>query len=252
MKKVRNGCELLILTDRTVYDAERRYLDPHLATSAIDQALKQFKVERGEENLRRRCGIVLRSAAIRNVHDVMLALGLGANGVCPYTMVEVICVEDYESDVANLCAALRKGIEKVISTIGIHEVRGYARQFSSIGIKPELAEIFQTEFYAASEKAGTGFADLDEDTNARAHALSGDDAAAKPAKTFRFYPKVYKAAIATANGTGTYEEYSEKVRDLEKQSPISMRHIMGLKGDRDRRSTRPTSTPASATTTTRS
>lgn len=232
VKKVRNGTELLILTDRTVYDAERRYLDPHLATSAIDQALKQFKVGRGEENLRRRCGIVLRSAAIRNVHDVMLALGLGANGVCPYTMVEVICVEDYESDVANLCAALRKGIEKVISTIGIHEVRGYARQFSSIGIKPELAEIFQTEHYAASEKAGTGFTDLDEDTNARAHALSGDDEAAKPAKTFRFYPKVYKAAIATANGSGSYEEYSEKVRDLEKQSPISMRHIMALKGDR--------------------
>lgn len=232
VKKVRNGAELLILTDRTVYDADRRYLDPHLAISAVDQALKQFKVELGEENLRRRCGIVLRSAAIRNVHDVMLALGLGANGVCPYVMVEVICVEDYESDVSNLCAALRKGIEKVISTIGIHEVRGYARQFSSIGIKPELAEIFQTEHYAASEKAGTGFADLDEDTNARAHALSGDDAAAKPAKTFRFYPKVYKAAIATANGTGTYEEYSEKVRDLEKQNPISMRHIMGLKGDR--------------------
>jgi glutamate synthase (NADPH) large chain len=233
VKKVRNGCELLVLTDRTVYDADRRYLDPHLAVSAIDQGLKQFKVERGEENLRRRCGIVLRSAAIRNVHDVMLALGLGANGVCPYVMVEVICVEDYESDVSNLCAALRKGIEKVISTIGIHEVRGYARQFSSIGVKPELAEIFQTEAYAASEKAGAGFADLDEDSNARARALGGDDEAAKPAKTFRFYPKVYKAAIATANGTGTYEEYSEKVRELEKQNPISMRHIMALKGDRE-------------------
>jgi hypothetical protein len=45
VKKVRDGAELLILTDRTVYDAERRYLDPHLATSAVDQALKQFKVE---------------------------------------------------------------------------------------------------------------------------------------------------------------------------------------------------------------
>ena len=233
VKKVRNGAELLILTDRTVYDGERRYIDPHLATSAVDMALKQFKVEPGEENLRRRCGIVLRSAAIRNVHDTMLALGLGANGVCPYTMVEVICVEDYETDVANLCDALTKGIEKVISTIGIHEVRGYARQFSSIGIKPELAEIFQTKAFAASAKGGTGFADLDEDTNARARALSGDDEAAKPAKTFRFYPKVYKAAIATANGTGSYEDYSQKVRDLEKQSPISMRHIMGLKGDRD-------------------
>jgi glutamate synthase (NADPH/NADH) large chain len=233
VKKVRDGAELLVLTDRTVYDVERRYLDPHLATSAVDQALKQFRVEPGEANLRRRCGIVLRSAALRNVHDVMLALGLGANGVCPYVMVEVICVEDYETDVGNLCAALTKGIEKVISTIGIHEVRGYARQFSSIGIKPELAEIFQTEAFAASEAGGTGFSDLDEDANERARALSGDDEAAKPAKTFRFYPKVYKAAIATANGSGTYEEYSEKVRELEKQNPISMRHIMGLRGDRD-------------------
>jgi glutamate synthase (NADPH/NADH) large chain len=232
VKKVRDGAELLILTDRTVYDADRRYLDPHLATSAVDQALKQFRVEPGEENLRRRCGVVLRSAAIRNVHDTMLALGLGADGVCPYTMVEVICVEDYQADIANLCAALKKGIEKVISTIGIHEVRGYARQFSSIGVRPELAEIFQTEAFAASERGGAGFAALDEDTNERARVLSGE-ADAKPAKTFRFYPKVYKAAIATANGSGSYEEYSEKVRDLERQSPISMRHVMGLKGDRE-------------------
>jgi glutamate synthase (NADPH) large chain len=232
VKKVREGAELLVLTDRTVYEGDRRYLDPHLAVSAIDQALKQYRVQPGEENLRRRCGIVLRSAAIRNVHDTMLALGLGANGVCPYTMVEVICVEDYESDVSNLCDALVKGIEKVISTIGIHEVRGYARQFSSIGVKPELAEIFQTEAFAASESSGTGFAELDEDTNERARILGGDEDG-KPSKTFRFYPKVYKAAIATANGTGSYEEYSEKVRDLERQSPISMRHIMGLKGDRE-------------------
>ena len=232
VKKVRDGAELIVLTDRTVYDAERRYLDPHLATSAVDQALKQFKVGPGEENLRRRCGIVLRSAAIRNVHDTMLALGLGANGVCPYTMVEVICVEDYETDIGNLCAALAKGIEKVISTIGIHEVRGYARQFSSIGIKPELAEIFQTDAFVASEKGGAGFAALDESSNERARILGGDEDA-KPAKTFRFYPKVYKAAIATANGSGSYAEYSEKVRDLEAQSPISMRHIMALKGDRE-------------------
>src|SRR5712691_10428899 len=108
VRKVREGAELLVLSDRVVYDGERRYLDPHLATSAVDQALKQFRVEPGEENLRRRCSIVLRSAAMRNVHDVMLALGLGANGVCPYVMVEVSCFEDYEQDVANLCSALKK------------------------------------------------------------------------------------------------------------------------------------------------
>jgi len=232
VKAVRGGAELVVLTDRTVYEGERRYMDPHLATSAVDQALKQFRVEPGEENLRRRCSIVLRSAALRNVHDVMLALGLGANGACPYVMVEVICVDEYEQDVSNLCAALKKGIEKVISTIGIHEVRGYARQFSSIGIKPEIAEILQTEAFAASRRGGVGFAGLDEDSAGRQRILGGAEES-KPAKTFRFYPKVYKAAIATANGSGSYEDYSQKVRDLEGQSPISMRHVMGLKGDRD-------------------
>jgi glutamate synthase (NADPH) large chain len=232
VQHVRHGAELLVLTDRTVYDGVRRYLDPHLATSAVDQALKQLKVgETGEENLRRRCSIVLRSAAIRNVHDVVMALGLGANGVCPYVMVEVICVEDYDADVSNLCSALRKGVEKVISTIGIHEVRGYARQFSSIGVKPELAEIFQCGTFCASERAGVGFSDLDGDTDERFQILGGEEEA-KPAKTFRFYPKVYKAAVAASNGTASYEDYSEKVRDLEQQSPISMRHIVKLRSDR--------------------
>jgi glutamate synthase (NADPH/NADH) large chain len=232
VKAVRGGAELLVLTDRVVYDGERRYLDAHLAVSAVDQALKQFRVEPGEDNLRRRCSIVLRSAAVRNVHDVVLALGMGANGVNPYVLLEVVCVDDYETDVANICAALRKGIEKVISTIGIHEVRGYARQFSSIGVKPELAEIFGTEAFVASEKAGIGFSELDADTDERLRDLRGDEGA-KPAKTFRFYPKVYKAAIAAANGSGGYPEYAEKVRELETQNPISMRHIMHLRSDRE-------------------
>ena len=221
MRKVAEGAELLVLTDRTVYDGERRYLDPHLATSAVDQALKQFRVEPGEENLRRRCSLVLRSAAIRNVHDVVLALGLGANGVCPYVMLEVICVDDYAQDIGNICAALRKGIEKVISTIGIHEVRGYARQFSSIGVKPELAEIFQTPgVRRLAGRRGRLSRDLDAEADARHRILAGDEDG-KPAKTFRFYPKVYKAAVAAANGTATYEDYSQKVRELERDQTRS-------------------------------
>ncbi len=231
-KKVLDGAELLVLSDRTVYEGERPFLDPHLVLSAIDGALRNYRVGADEKNLRRRTAIVLRSGAIRNVHDVCMALGLGADGVCPYVMIEVICVDDYEQDISNVCSALRKGIEKVISTIGIHEVRGYARQFSSIGLKPELSEVFETPAYYGSDKAGTGFAELDAEAAVRQQILAGqqDD---KPAKTFRFYPKVYKAAISASNGTSTFEEYSLKVRELEREQPISMRHIIDLKSDRD-------------------
>jgi glutamate synthase (NADPH/NADH) large chain len=229
---VRSGCELLVLSDRTAYEGDRRYLDPHLALAAVDLALREHIVKSGEVKLRRRCGVVLRSAAIRNVHDVMVALGLGADGVCPYTMVEVALVDDYRTDVSNLASALRKGIEKVISTIGIHEVRGYARLFSCIGVKPELTAIFDTPAYFGSNSGGTGFAALDSDGDERQRLLAGEEDG-KPGKTFHFYPKVYKAAVAAANGAGSYEEYAEKVRSLELENPISLRHIMDLRSDRE-------------------
>jgi glutamate synthase (NADPH/NADH) large chain len=229
---VGSGCELLVLSDRTAYEGDRRYLDPHLALAAVDLALREHFVEPGETNLRRRCGIVLRSAAVRNVHDVMVALGLGADSVCPYVMVEVALMDDYRNDISNLASALRKGIEKVISTIGIHEVRGYARLFASIGLAPELTAIFDSPAYFGSEKGGTGFADLDRDGDERMRVLEAAEDS-KPAKTFRFYPKVYKAAVAAANGAGDYAEYSQKVRDLELEQPISLRHIMELRSDRE-------------------
>ena len=228
---VRAGAELLVISDRTVYEGDRRYLDPHLALAAVDLALREYLVEPGEVNLRRRCGVVVRSAALRNVHDVVLALGLGADGVCPYTMVEVGLMDDYRTDVSQLCAALRKGIEKVISTIGIHEVRGYARVFSCIGLKPELTAIFDTPAYFGSEGGGNGFAELDRDGDERRRVLAGA-AEAKPGKTFRFYPKVYKAAVAASNGAGSYEAYSVRVRELEAQQPVSLRHLLELRPDR--------------------
>ena len=60
---------------------------------------------------------------------------------------------------------------------------------------------------------------------------AGDSLA--PAKTFRFYPKVYKAAIAAAESHTTFEEYSAKVRELEIEQPISMRHVVDLRSDRE-------------------
>jgi glutamate synthase (NADPH/NADH) large chain len=229
---VRGGAELLVLSDRTAYEGDRRYLDPHLGLAAVDLALRAALSPPGELNLRRRCALVLRSAALRNVHDVLVALGLGADGVCPYTMVEVGLMDDYRRDISNLAAALRKGIEKVISTIGIHEVRGYARPLACIGVKPELTAVFETPAYAGSERGGVGFAELDADGDRRRRILAGADES-RPGTTFRFYPKVYKAAIAAAAGSGGYGEYSRQVRQLELEHPIALRHVLDLRSDRE-------------------
>ena len=44
---VRDGCELLVISDRTVYEGDRRYLDPHLALAAVDLALREHFVQAG-------------------------------------------------------------------------------------------------------------------------------------------------------------------------------------------------------------
>jgi glutamate synthase (NADPH/NADH) large chain len=119
----------------------------------------------------------------------------------------------------------------VISTIGIHELRGYARLFSCIGLKAELTAIFDTPAYFGSERGGTGFAELDRDGDERRRVLAGA-AEARPGKTFRFYPKVYKAAVAASNGSGSYEDYSLRVRELEAQQPVSLRHLLEVRPDR--------------------
>ena len=54
----------------------------------------------------------------------------------------------------NLYTALNKGLEKVISTIGIHELRGYGRLYSSIGLHEEIANILQiTNFLGSNDLA---------------------------------------------------------------------------------------------------
>ena len=87
---VRAGAELLVLSDRTAYEGDRRYLDPHLALARGGPgAARALASSPARPTCAGAAGIVLRSAALRNVHDVMVALGLGADGVCPYAMVEV-------------------------------------------------------------------------------------------------------------------------------------------------------------------
>ena len=154
-KKVLDGAELLVLSDRTAFEGERPWLDPHLALAAIDRALREYRVEPGEREPAPphvdRAALGRDPQRARRLHG---ARAWAPTASVPYVMIEVICVDDYEDDISNICSALRKGIEKVISTLGIHEVRGYARLFSAIGLKPELVEIFGTPGYYGSRDRG--------------------------------------------------------------------------------------------------
>ena len=217
---VRNGKILIILDDEKVHQDGHLWLDPHLVTSAIDQALVK-------ENLRRECSILLRSASIRSLHDIITAYGLGANLISPYYIFLTVLTDDQSTTpVKNVYTALNKGLEKVISTIGIHELRGYGRLFSSIGLHSEVAERLKIVNFLGSDKLAANFSMLKADAFQRAIDFVNEKE--RIGKTFNLFPRIWKA-IGEVASSGSYDAYREKITEQEESNPIAIRHLTSLK-----------------------
>jgi glutamate synthase (NADPH/NADH) large chain len=184
---------------------------------------------RGEdgEALRRRASLVLQSAGIRNVHDVMVAIGFGAQAISPYAMLEKVAVDSGEpaEAVSRLLDALQKGMEKVLSTLGIHELRGYGRLVSAIGIAPEVLDILGIPGFCASNGHGLGLDDLDAFAEQGRQIRAGEENPGK-VKLPRMYPKVWKALARVANSERGYEEMAETLDKLEHEQPVALRHVV--------------------------
>jgi glutamate synthase (NADPH/NADH) large chain len=178
-----------------------------------------------QPSLRRDCAIVVSAGSLRNLHDVMVALALGADAVNPYLLLEYAIATADPDALGNLIEALRKGIEKVMSTLGIHELRGYGRQLAAVGLAPEVARFAGLETFCASDEIGLGWDRIADEGFARASMLrERRDSRLEPA--FRIWPRAWKAALAVANGEAPYATYAERLRELETMHPVSLRHLL--------------------------
>ncbi len=234
------------------------WLDPHLAVSVVDRALRLSFLEIPSTetpqplftdsagrfdlaqvlapqsvNLRRQVGIVLRSGAIRNLHDVMMALGVGADAISPYLLFEN-AVDDPRRELPEperftrlqkTVNALRAGIEKVTSTMGIHELRGYGRIFASIGLGEDVALAMGTANYYGSEKQGLTWHALQTDLEERKAIIAGT-AQANLSRTNHFYPKVWKSAGQVSAGDAAPDAFELKAESTARQTPVTLRHIL--------------------------
>jgi glutamate synthase (NADPH/NADH) large chain len=241
----RDGNILVILDDVGAFAENTLALDPHLALIAVDRALRETFI--GSENgapgartsLRRLVSIVLRSNALRNLHDIIFAVGCGADAVVPSALLEhaylAAPADASESDkhdrLYNVISALQKGLEKVISTMGTHELRGYGRIFASIGVGSDIARVVEMRNFCGSSTSGLTFARMDELAQAR-YDIARSETPVKKREDMRFYPKVWKFASNAASGKGSYEDYSNRVQSLEQDTPISLRHLLDLRLDR--------------------
>lgn len=216
---VSNGASLLVLDDEEAHQNNQLWLDPHLVVAAIDQGLT--KVE-----LRRKSSIVVRSGGIRSLHDIATVFGLGADVVNPYLMFATV-IDQSDAPAVKLFSALNKGLEKVISTIGIHELRGYGRLFSAIGLNKEVVDVLNIVNFLGSNNVAHNFDYLKADSLARYEDYQSENA--KPGKLFHFFPRIWKSIGELASGGTTYEDYRSKLDEQEFKNPISIRHLTDLK-----------------------
>ena len=153
----------------------------------------------------------------------MAALALGADAVNPYLLLEYAIATADPDALGNLVEALRKGVEKVMSTLGIHELRGYGRQLAGVGLAPEVARFIGLETFCASDEIGLGWDRIAEEGFARASMLrERRDARLEPA--FRIWPRAWKTALAVANGEAPYAAYgASPFGDRERGLPSARR-----------------------------
>ncbi|MDX1992451.1 MAG: glutamate synthase-related protein, partial [bacterium] len=235
---VLDGARLLVLDDTDVFDGQRLWIDPNLLTAAVDRALRQ--ADDGEISLRRFVGIVVRSGALRDMHDLALCVSMGANGVLPYAMYavalgiaprpskDVLSSEQIIARLGSAVAAMTTGIQKITSTIGCHELRGYGHSFGGVGLAKSVSAIFGMPNYFGSEGRGLTWSQLKAEAEERAAELRGEKKN-KLENPDRFYPKMWKKAEDVAHGEMTLEEYTQVLLNLEETQPVSIRHILGLK-----------------------
>jgi glutamate synthase (NADPH) large chain len=236
IQAVSDGVQCVILDDVETVEVGLNWLDPHLATAAVDRALREAYAL---PNLRRQTALVVRSGGVRTLHDIALLLGIGADAICPYAMLLVALgadrqtpdVTDPDEMVDTLKRVLRTltvGLEKVISTIGCHELRGYGRMFSSIGLAPSLAAFMDVPNYFGNEDVGMTWLRLERESQERGDEFRGD-VVGKTEKVDRFYPKFWKKAESVAKGELSADEFIDIFHELTEKLPVSLRHVLGVK-----------------------
>jgi glutamate synthase (NADPH/NADH) large chain len=215
---VRKGASLLIVDDSKAHQAGNLWIDPHLIIGKLQQSLMKM-------HLRRECSILLRSGAIRSLHDLVTVYGLGADAVSPYLAFATVSDGSVKPCV-NLYNAFNKGLEKVISTIGIHELRGYGRLFSAIGLHKEVADVLNIVNFLGSDTLAFNFESMKIDAVKRAEDFAAEGTRMR--KTFHIFPRIWKVIGDVAKGNA-YDDYREKLGSLEEKTPIAIRHLADFK-----------------------
>jgi glutamate synthase (NADPH/NADH) large chain len=172
---VRAGSNILVVTDRRM-DADHIAIPALLATSALHQHLNQA-------GLRTSTGLVVETGSAREVHHFALLAGYGAEAIHPYLALETLREMfrdkpngvDPEKAVKNFTKAVGKGLQKVMSKMGISTYMSYcgAQIFEAVGLSRTLVDRYFRG--TASAVGGVGLFDVMEEAVRMHKAAFGAD-----------------------------------------------------------------------------
>ncbi|MEZ4552367.1 MAG: glutamate synthase large subunit [Dehalococcoidia bacterium] len=160
------GTRILVLSDRGV-DAGHAAIPALLAVAGLHNHLVRQKT-------RTQVGLILETGEPREVHHFALLVGYGAGAVNPYLALDSLSrlQEDGSVDPAldaheahkHYLKALKKGVVKVMSKMGISTVQSYrgAQIFEAIGLSQEFVDRYFTKTVSRIE--GVGLNEIAEET----------------------------------------------------------------------------------------
>ncbi len=166
---IKKGASLIIISDREVSQTKAP-IPSLLATAAVHNGL----LNRG---LRGEAGLIVESGEPREVMHFCLLCGFGANAINPYLAFETLNYLHREDELPadmepsqiadNYIAAVKKGILKTISKMGISTLRSYtgAQLFEAIGLNRSFVDEYFTG--TSSRIGGIGLAEVAQEAVAR-------------------------------------------------------------------------------------
>ncbi len=241
---VRAGYNILIVSDRMAGPGQVA-IPALLATSAIHQHL----IGAG---LRTSTGLVVETGSAREVHHFALLAGYGAEAIHPYLALETL-IDHFGGDgrdaadkaVKNYFKAIGKGLQKVMSKMGISTYMSYcgAQIFEAIGLSREFVDKYFRG--TASGVGGIGLFDVMEEAVRMHRAAYGDDPLLARSldaggdyhwrvrgEEHMWTPDaIAKLQHATrANSYQTYKEYAQLINDQSRRH-MTLRGLFEFKVD---------------------
>ncbi len=237
---IEQGYTLLILSDRGI-DAKHLPIPALLASAGMHHHLVR-------KQLRNNVSLIIETGEARDMHHFAVLIGYGANAVNPYLALETIDSEidkgHYPSEInpetakEHFLKAMRKGLFKIISKMGISTIQSYcgAQIFEAVGLGTGFIDTYFTA--TPSRIGGIGIEEVQMETLRRhqqAYAKrpkrnsllesGGNYQWRKDGELHQINPEVI-AALQNAVRSGNYQLYKQYAAHV--NNPNNLTNIRGL------------------------